>query len=243
MNDLSRDTNAAPSFLGFRRAEDLYAGLAGEIAARLAAGIAGNGRASLVASGGTTPGPLYDILATRDLHWRAVWVTLSDERWTDPGSPRSNEHLARSRLLSARAAAANLVPLKTAHPHAAQGEGASAAAVAAMPRPFDVTLLGMGLDLHVASLIPGADGLAQALDRNDPALVRAIAPSDLAAFGERLTLTLRAILDSRWIVLLIRGEAKLAAYKRALAGGDVLAAPVRAVLQQNRVPVSVYWSD
>jgi 6-phosphogluconolactonase len=242
MNDVSRD-GAEPSFLGFRRPEDLYAGLAGEIAARLAAGIERNGSASLVASGGTTPGPLYEVLAAYDLAWRNVWVTLSDERWTDPGSARSNEHLARSRLLAGKAAAAHLVPLKTAHPHAAQAEGEAGAAVAAMPRPFDVVLLGMGTDLHIASLIPGADGLAQALDRNDPALVRAIAPPNLAAFGERLTLTLRAILESRWIVLLIRGETKLVAYKRALAGHDVLSAPVRAVLQQSRAPVSVYWSE
>jgi 6-phosphogluconolactonase len=242
MNDVSRD-NAVPAFFGFRRPEDLYAGLAGEIASRLAAGIAQNGRASLVASGGTTPGPLYDTLATQDLSWRDVWVTLSDERWTDPASPRSNESLARSRLLTAKAAAASLVPLKTAHPHAAEGEKKADMVVAAMPRPFDVVLLGMGTDLHIASLIPGADGLARALDQNDPALVRAIDPPDLAALGERLTLTLRAILDARWIALLIRGEAKLAAYKRALAGSDVFAAPARAVLRQTQVPVSVYWSE
>jgi 6-phosphogluconolactonase len=242
MNDVSRD-NAEPSFLGFRRPEDLYAGLATEVAARLATGIARNGRASLVASGGTTPGPLYDALATHDISWPDVWISLSDERWIDTASPRSNEQLARTRLLTGKAAGARLVPLKTRHPHAAEAERDVGAAVAAMPRPFDVVLLGMGTDLHIASLIPGADGLAQALDRNDPALVRAIAPSDLANLGERLTLTLRAILDSRWIVLLIRGEAKLAAYKRALAGRDLLAAPVRAVLQQTRVPVSIYWSE
>jgi 6-phosphogluconolactonase len=242
MSDVSCD-NAEIPFLGFRRPEDLYAGLAGEIAARLAAGIARSGRASLVASGGTTPGPLYDALAMIDLSWRDVWVTLSDERWTDPASPRSNENLARTRLLTAKAAAARLVPLKTAHPHAAQAENESNSALAAMPRPFDVVLLGMGVDLHIASLIPGAAGVAKALDRNEPQLVRAVEPRDLAALGERLTLTLRAILDSRWIVLLIRGEAKLAAYRQALSGHDVVSAPVRAVLQQAHVPVSVYWSE
>jgi 6-phosphogluconolactonase len=145
--------------------------------------------------------------------------------------------------LTAKAAAARLVPLKTAHPHAAQAESESNAALAAMPRPFDVVLLGMGVDLHIASLIPGAGGVAKALDRNEPQLVRAVEPQDLAALGERLTLTLRAILDSRWIVLLIRGEAKLAAYRQALSGRDVVSAPVRAVLQQVHVPVSVYWSE
>ncbi|HEY7978808.1 MAG TPA: 6-phosphogluconolactonase, partial [Rhizomicrobium sp.] len=116
------------------------------------------------------------------------------------------------------------------------------AAIAAMHRPFDIVGLGMGADGHIASLIPEAAGLARALDRNDPALVRAINPPDVAAMGERMTLTLRAILNAHWIVLLIRGDEKLQAYKHALDGADVLAAPVRAVLHQSAVPVSVFWS-
>jgi 6-phosphogluconolactonase len=241
MNDIA--VAAKPSFLGFRRAEDLYTVLAGEIAGRLGSGVASNGRASLVVSGGTTPGDLYDVLATRDAPWADVTVTLSDERWTDPTSERSNEHLTRTRLLRSKAAAARLVPFKTAQAHADEAEAAVHAAVAAMPRPFDVVLLGMGTDGHTASLIPGAAGLARALDRGDPALVRAVHPPDITAMGERMTLTLRAILDARWIVILIRGEAKLEAYKHAMAGDDILAAPVRAVLHQADAPVSVYWSE
>ncbi len=232
-----------PSFLGFNRADDLHAALAGEIAARLTTGVVQRGSASLVVSGGTTPGALYDVLATRDTLWADVAVTLSDERWTDPNSERSNEHLARTRLLVGKAAAARLVPMKTPQARARDAEAEVGAAIAAMKRPFDVVLLGMGTDGHTASLIPGSDGLAQALDRADPALVRAVHPPNLTAMGERMTLTLRAILDAHWIVLFIRGEDKLKAYKQALAGDDILAAPVRAVLQQSDVPVSVYWSE
>jgi 6-phosphogluconolactonase len=232
-----------PSFFGFRSAENLYSALADQIAARLTAGVARNGRASLVLSGGTTPGPLYALLAQKNLPWSNVWITLSDERWTDPSSPRSNENLARRTLLHDRAAAAHFVPLKTPAALARDAEQDVDAAIAAMPRPFDVTLLGMGTDLHTASLLPDAAGLAQALDCSSPALVRALSPSNVAALGERMTLTLRAIMDSRWIALLIRGEEKLAAYKTALQGGeDILSAPVRAVLRQSSGPVSVYWS-
>jgi 6-phosphogluconolactonase len=60
--------------------------------------------------------------------------------------------------------------------------------------------------------------------------------------GERMTLTLRAILDSRRVVILIKGEAKRAAYENALGGDDILAAPVRAVLHQAATPVEVFWS-
>ena len=233
----------APAFLRFDSADEMNRALAAEIASRLAAGAGRNSRASLVASGGTTPGDLYDILSGEDAPWANVSVTLSDERWVDPTSPRSNEHLLRTRLLRHKAAAAHLVPLKTEAGHADAAEAEVGAALAQMPRPFDVMLLGMGNDLHTASLVPGSEGLARALDRNDPALVRAIRPPEDTNMGERMTMTLRAILDARWIALLIRGEAKLQAYQKALAGHDVLSAPVRAVLQQRAVSVSVYWSN
>lgn len=242
MNSVICSDIAQPLFCGFRNANDLYTVLSEQIAARLTAGVARNGRAGFVASGGTTPGALYDLLARREASWKSVSITLSDERWIDPSSTRSNEYLVRARLLTANAAAAQFVPFKTTHLHAPDAEDAVSAAVDGILRPFDVVLLGMGTDGHTASLIPGAQGLARAMDRCESALVRAVDPPDLTAMGERMTLTLRAILDARWIVLLIRGEAKLAAYKRALAGRDILDAPVRGVLQQSNVPVSIFWS-
>jgi 6-phosphogluconolactonase len=57
-----------------------------------------------------------------------------------------------------------------------------------------------------------------------------------------MSLTLRAILDSRLIVILIRGDGKLETYRTALAGDDVHAMPVRAVLQQSATPVQVCWA-
>lgn len=220
----------------------MFAALAGDIAARLTSAISRNGQASLVAAGGSTPGGLYDLLAQRKLNWSRVSVTLSDERWIGVDFDSSNEKLIQTRLLVAEAKAARLVPLKTGHTHACDAQPEVQAALAAMPRPFDVVLLGMGTDGHIASLIPDAAGLAAAMDRQDPALVRAVNPADLPAMGERLTLTLRAILDAQAIYLLIKGEAKRAAYRHALAGSDILEAPVRGVLHQTATPVSVFWS-
>jgi 6-phosphogluconolactonase len=232
-----------PLFRGFRNLDDLLTVLADEIVTRLSDGVKRNGRASFVASGGTTPGALFDVLAKRLAPWKDVAVTLSDERWTEPNSERSNEHLVRTRLLVGEAAAATLVPMKTPATRARDAEGTVEEAIAAMPRPFDVVLLGMGTDGHTASLIPGSDGLAQALDMTSPALVHAVDPPNVTHMGERITLTLRALLDARWIVVFVRGEEKLAAYKHAMAGSDVLENPVRAVLQQRSVPVSIFWSE
>lgn len=220
----------------------MYAALAERIVRQLNDGIGRNGKASLVASGGTSPGELYDLLSSQDLDWKNIWITLSDERWVDPSSTRSNENLVRSRLIRGKAGSANLVPMKTPASSAnAAGQGVSAS-ISSMPRPFDVVLLGMGMDFHTASLIPGAVELDRAMNPHSPDFATAVYPPDIGTMGERLTLTLRAILDSRSIVLIIRGEDKLAAYKQALAEQDVLRAPIHAVLKQAVVPVSVYWA-
>ncbi|HEY2033546.1 MAG TPA: 6-phosphogluconolactonase [Rhizomicrobium sp.] len=241
MSNAASINHAALSFREFRTPGELYANLAHDVVRRLTASAARNGRASLVVPGGTTPGPMFEILAQHEAPWNDIDITLTDDRWIETTSDRSNEKLVRTRLLTANAAAARFVPLKTAHAHAREAEKEIDTAVAAMHRPFDVIMLGMGTDGHIASLIPGAAGLARALDRGDPALVRALDPVDLATMGERMTLTLRAILDAQWVVFLIRGEEKLRAYKHALSGTDPLEAPARAVLHQRDVPVSVYW--
>lgn len=234
-------SSAGPMFREFPAADDMNAALAREIAERLTAAVARQGHASMIASGGTTPGAMFDILARSEAPWKNVEITLSDDRWIETTSDRSNEKLVRDRLLVANASAARFVPLKTAKAHAREAEQDVDDAVRAIHRPFDVALLGMGTDGHIASLIPGATGLERALDRNDPALVRAVNPADLSAKGERISLTLRAILDARWIVILLRGTEKRAAFRWALDGKDVREAPVRALLHQGEALVSVFW--
>jgi 6-phosphogluconolactonase len=232
----------APIFHAFDSPAALFETLADAVAARLAQAIASYGHASFVACGGTTPGELYDVLSQRALAWEKVTVTLSDERWVEPTSDRSNEHLVRARLLSRQAGAASFVALKTRQTRAVEAETEVHERIAAIARPFDVVLLGMGSDGHTASLIPGAAGLARALDVSDPALARAIVPPPETGMGERMSLTLRALLGSRATFLLIRGDAKRAAYDRALGGNDVRTAPVRGVLKQDTVPVETFWA-
>jgi 6-phosphogluconolactonase len=226
----------------FDTAEDMFRTLADEIVARLKQGVTERGTASLVCSGGTTPGALYDILSKRDAPWNKVVVTLSDERWVAPSEDGSNEKLVRTRLLVGKAAAARIVPMKTDDASPDDAEAKVGAAIAAIPRPFDVTLLGMGDDGHTASLYPHSQGLEKSLDVTDPALVRGVHTDHAVKTGERMTLTLRALLDSKWIVLLLKGEDKLRTYSEAAAGTDVQEMPVRVLLNQNKVPVQVFWA-
>ncbi|MDB5426768.1 MAG: pgl, partial [Phenylobacterium sp.] len=198
------------------------------VASQLAEGLAARGRASLVATGGRSPGPVYDLLHDAPLDWAHVAVTLSDERQVDADSPDSNARLLRERLFRGPAAKAQFLPLT---------DYAEPALRKLMP--FDAVMLGMGEDGHIASLIPGSPVMAQALDPDGQALI-AESPE---GFGSppvaRITLTLAALLQSRAIFLLIAGEAKRQVIARAEAGEDL---PVRAILSQDRVPVRVLWT-
>jgi 6-phosphogluconolactonase len=199
----------------------------GAVIDRLAAGLAARERASLVVTGGRSPGPVYDRLAGADLDWAHVAVTLSDERQVDADSPNSNARQLRERLFVGRAAAAQFLPLT---------DYAEPALRKLMP--FDAVMLGMGEDGHVASLIPGSPVMAQAAG---PALV-AESPQ---GFGSppvpRISLTFAALLQSRAIFLLIAGEAKRQVIDRALgpAGADL---PVATILNQGEVPVRIFWA-
>ena len=199
--------------------------VAGDIAARLAAGLAARGHASLVATGGRSPGPVYDRLAAADLDWAHVAVTLSDERQVDAESPNANARLLRERLFVDRAAAARFLPLTD------YAEPALAKLL-----PFDAVMLGMGEDGHVASLIPGSPVMALAAG---PALT-AESPQ---GFGNppvpRISLTFAALLQSRAIFLLIAGEAKRQVAARALDGAEL---PVATILNQDLVPVRIVWA-
>jgi 6-phosphogluconolactonase len=231
-----------PKVQSFATLDDLIDRLAIDIARRLTEAVNLRGAASLVVPGGSTPGRLFDALSGQDAPWDKVQVTGTDERWLPHGDPDTHETLVRTRLLTGRAADAIYVPLKTASPTPAGAEPAVEAAVARMPRPFDVTLIGMGDDGHFASLFPHAAGLDRALDPQSPLLVASFHVPTAAGSPDRMSLSLSALLDSRFLGVLIAGAAKLETLERAEAGDDIREMPVRALLRQDRTPVNVFWS-
>jgi len=210
------------------------------IRSAILAGVAARGTASLALSGGTTPIPIYEALSHLDLPWSQVQLTLTDERWVPVDDPASNEAMVRRTLLKGPAALARFTSLKcnTQTPEAAEGQ--IDGALRALAQPFDLVLLGMGDDAHTASLFPGGAGLEAAMDLTGPLKARAVRPAiDGPA---RLSLSLPALLQSRQMILLLRGTSKWAVYQDALGDGPVLEAPVRGILHQNQVPVTVYWT-
>jgi len=226
----------------FEQRSALTDALSSEIVQRVRDGVAARGQASLVVTGGSTPGPLYDALGRADAPWAQTWLTLTDERWVSVDDPASNEGLVRRRLLQGRVAEARLVGLKTAADAPAEALEALEQDLAALPRPFDAVILGMGADGHIASLFPHAEELATALDTSRPDLAAAIERSGADGSSHRVSLTLRALLDARYIAILIEGEGKRDAYRRVQTETDTLAAPVRALLTQDHVPVDIWWA-
>jgi 6-phosphogluconolactonase len=218
--------------------EALTAALADFIQSELATAVAKRGHASLVVSGGSTPRPLFEALVQRQLPWKNITVTLADERWVDSTSKDSNEAMLRETLLHDAAVNANFIPLKNSAATAVAGLELCEQSITSIARPFDLVILGMGDDGHTASLFPGVAG--SAFDTNKPDLCAAITPG--TAPHERMSLTARAILDSRKILLHIVGDNKWRVYQQAMEKGAIDDLPVRVVLHQHKVPVDVYWS-
>jgi 6-phosphogluconolactonase len=187
------------------------------VEACLAQALMTRGRAALVATGGRSPGRVYDRLREAKVDWARVIVTLSDERCVDRASPDANARQLDERLFQGEPAKAHFLPLWPC---------ADEAALRAL-MPFDAVLLGMGEDGHIASLIPGSAALAEGLDPASGKLVLPVEAGIGAPPLPRVTLTLAALLPARSIFLLIAGEAKREVISRARAGEDL---PVRAIL-------------
>ena len=222
----------------FADGEDLALELAEWTAGRLRAAIAERGVALLVVSGGKTPARFFEALSSMPLDWTRVEITLADERRVADDSPRLNARLVRDALLRNRAIVARFTPLADARISESQELVAASARIARLPLPADVVVLGMGDDGHTASWLPGARGLAEAMD---PGARQLVAP--IEAVGEyepRLTLTGRVILRAKAIALQIEGEDKLSAFAAALDRGPEEDMPIRAVLQRGGDRVTVF---
>lgn len=173
-----------------------------------------------------------------DVDWRRVHFWWGDERWVPAGDADRNEQQARDALLDGLSLLdGSALPAENLHPFPASDGGleldaaaerysvelASAAPGDAGLPHFDILLLGVGPDGHIASLFPDRPDLVDA-----PGTVVAVRNSPKPP-PERLSLTLKAINTAERVWIALAGADKASALGLALAGAGRYQVPVGAV--------------
>jgi 6-phosphogluconolactonase len=182
--------------------------------------IAKSGRFSIALSGGSTPKALYELLAEPRyaalVDWSKAHVFWGDERAVPPSSPDSNYRMANEALLRS-------VPIPENHVHrilAEDGVDKATLAYEAALRAFfendaettfDILLLGMGPDGHVASLFPGTEPVHESEHWVRPN-VSPVPPN------ARVTLTPVVLNRAATVLMLVTGAEKAARLSEVLEG-------------------------
>lgn len=178
------------------------------------AAVDARGRAVLALSGGATPVPMLEQLATEAVPWPRVHLFQVDERIVAASDPARNLSQLRAHLLTRIQ-----VPADQVHPMPVEDSDLAAAAaryaatlhrVAGTPPVLDLIHLGLGADGHTASLVPG-----------DPALLemaREVTVTGPYRGLRRMTLTLPVLARGREVLWLATGAEKAWAVQRLRQG-------------------------
>ncbi|MEY9844984.1 6-phosphogluconolactonase [Streptacidiphilus sp. MAP5-3] len=235
----------APQLVVHRDKELMALAAAARLITRIVDAQSARGTASVVLTGGRNGNALLAAVAAspaRDaIDWSRLDLWWGDERFLPEGDPERNYTQARAELLDA-------VPLDPARvhpmpasdgpdgndPEAAAASYAAELAKAARPQDrlrvpeFDVLLLGVGPDTHVASLFPELPGVRE---------------TELTVIGvrgapkpppTRVSLTLPTIRAAREVWLLAAGDDKADAVRLALSGPGPIQAPASGAIGRQR---------
>jgi 6-phosphogluconolactonase len=186
--------------------------------------------ATVLLTGGDTPRPFYERLATLEYPWEDVEFFFSDERCVPPSDPRSNFGMVDEVLFS---------KLPDGRWYAMDGDRCDAAGYEDLLRErfgdelwFDFAVYGMGPDGHTASLYPGRPEV----NVTDAWAVE-VPEAGWEPFVPRVSLTVPALTSASLGVFLIAGEDKRENLGRLLRGEDIPAArmkPKRMVILADR---------
>ncbi len=192
---------------------DFARAAANHIAVAVEATVGARGRCSLGLTGGSTPRPVYEVMAVppiaASVPWDLVDIYFGDERCVPLDDPASNYRMAHDTLL-------RHVPVPNNSVHRMEGERTDRKAAARdyarlLPTRVDVLLLGMGEDGHTASLFPHSPALRERERR----VVAATGPDP---YPSRLTITPPVIGEAETVIVMVTGSAKADAVARALEG-------------------------
>jgi 6-phosphogluconolactonase len=210
-----------PQIIVLDESEALFVRAAEEIVHVSGESICTHGQFALCLTGGNTPAEVYTLIATRfhlSVDWNAVHLFWGDERCVPPDDPASNYAMAHRTMLSKL----NLNPGQI---HRMRGEdepeqGAReyenqlkrffALGEGEFPR-FDLILLGLGDNVHIASLFPGHPAIHE--NRRLAVAVEVDAPQ-----RHRITLTAPVLNNAARVMFIVSGQNKAQAVKTALEG-------------------------
>ncbi|MBX9825866.1 MAG: 6-phosphogluconolactonase [Xanthobacteraceae bacterium] len=188
-------------------------------------------RLAVCLTGGSTPTRVYQLLMQRSLPSSRLHWFWSDERFVPPTDPRSNarmvlvallNHVDRAdRIHNIRCEPGSLARSAELYEAELQRFYGDAALDPARPL-FDLVLLGMGEDGHIASLFPGSPLL-----RERVRWVAAVEHAAQAPFVPRITLTLPPLQSAKEVIFLVAGSHKRKAMDKVLAGDDIPATMLR----------------
>ena len=193
------------------------AAIADQLAAMLGKAMnEGDGPVTITVPGGSTPFPIMELLLEHDLDWTRLVVWPGDDRVVPEDHEASNTGKLRDLFEPAGSEVVTLSEME-AVPH------------------FALAWLGMGADGHIASLFPNTDPKV-----DEPRKVVRLTPDPLPpeAPFDRISLTMPSLLDSDWLVFVIRGEEKRAVLDQAIAGKHDL--PVARLLAAAKQPVTCF---
>ena len=203
-----------------------------DVAGRLARAARAGGH--VVLTGGATPRRAYELAAELERDWLDVEVWWGDERCVPPDDENSNYGMAKRALLDGVSHGA--VHRMRGELGREQGAERYEEELGSLER-FDLVLLGLGPDGHVASLFPNEP----TLDETERRVVGAEAKFE--PYVDRITLTLPALRAASEVLFLVAGMAKAEAVRRAFADEPTRATPGSLVRAADGVTTAVLDSE
>ena len=216
------------TFSEYRERDALMTNLALLVADQIQQVLGQKGRVTLALPGGSTPKPFFDKLSHIDLNWEKVVVIPTDERFVPETDTLSNFSFIKNNLKKNYARGIKIINLIKPD-HSLEKLVSIVSEHLKLVLPIDICVLGMGLDMHTASIFPRSDRLYEALDLDTSQILVPISSPEINE--KRLTLTAKVLRESSKIHLLLTGSKKKDALDFALKSKDSWhVAPVRAVL-------------
>ena len=163
----------------------------------------------IVLTGGSTPRVAYEQAASQPDVWEHSTLWFGDERCVPPTDERSNYRMANEALIS-RVAPRGVHRIQGELGHVEAADAYEHDLRASGPPEFDLMLLGLGPDGHLASLFPGQDTLSER-----SRLAVGVPEAGLEPFVPRVSMTLPRLAASKRIVFLVSGASKAAAVAAA----------------------------